>query len=116
MLKKEAKSFGDAFRGLIYLFKTERHAQVHLLITIVVIAAGFILHISSTDWMLICIAIALVIGAEAFNTALEKLCDVVHPEQHKQIGLVKDLAAGAVLLCAGIAVIIGSIIFIPKIF
>lgn len=115
MLKKEAKSFGDALRGLYYLFTTERHAKVHLVITIAAVVAGFIYHIALTDWMFICIAIALVIGAEAFNTAIEKLCDVLHPQQHQQIGLVKDMAAGAVLLSAVIAVIIGCIIFIPKI-
>jgi len=115
MLKKEAKSFGDAIHGLVHLFRTERHAQVHVAITVGVIVAGCILKISPTEWMFICTAIAVVLGAEAFNTAIEKLCDVVHPDKHKQIGLVKDMAAGAVLLCAGIAVIIGCIIFIPKI-
>lgn len=112
-MQQEVKKFGYAFRGLRILFAKETHAKVHAVIAIGVIAAGLLLNISQTDWALICIAIALVIGAEAMNTAIEKLCDVAQPEKDARIRDIKDIAAGAVLLCAGIAVVIGIIVFGP---
>lgn len=115
MLKKEIISFGDALRGLKFLFTQERHAIIHLVITCLVIIAGLWLNISTTDWLFILVAIALVITTEALNTSVEKLCDVVHPAENKHIGFVKDIAAGAVLFAAIIAVIMGLIIFIPYI-
>lgn len=115
-MKKEIKSFGDAIRGLIIFFAKERHAKLHFGIMLMVIIAGFYLHVSANEWILLCIAFALVIGSEALNTAIEKLSDIVQPEKHSGIRDVKDIAAGAVFFCVIIAIIIGLIIFIPKIF
>ncbi len=112
-MQDELKKFGYAFRGLRILFTKETHAKVHAVIAIAVIVAGLLLHISQTNWAMISIAIALVIGAEAFNTAIEKLCDVAQPEIDPRIRDIKDIAAGAVLCCAIIAVVIGIIIFGP---
>jgi diacylglycerol kinase len=73
------------------------------------------LEISRTDWLAVVLAIGLVLVAEATNTALEELVNFVSPEYHKQAGIVKDVAAGAVLLAAIIALVVGLLVFIPPI-
>ena len=78
-----------------------------------VIIAGIVLGITRTEWIMVVMCIGTVIAAELFNTAIEKLVDLVSPERHPVAGRVKDIAAGAVLVCAVAAAIIGLIIFIP---
>lgn len=78
-----------------------------------VIIAGIVLGITRTEWIMVVMCIGTVIAAELFNTAIEKLVDLVSPERHPVAGQVKDIAAGAVLICAVAAAIIGLIIFIP---
>ena len=85
------------------------------MISVCVIVAGFVLHISMGEWIAIGLCIALVIAAELINTAIEKLADIIDLKPNKDIGLVKDMAAGAVLWCAMSAVCIGLLIFVPKI-
>jgi diacylglycerol kinase len=114
-LKKRIKSFGFAFKGLYELIRSEPNARIHLLATIVAIVAGFYLKISNQEWCVVLIVIALVWAAEAFNTAIEKLADHLFPEYHETARIVKDVSAGAVLICAIIALICGLIIFLPKI-
>lgn len=114
--KKVLRSFRFAFRGIGVLFREEHNAWVHLLATILVLAAGFIFRISPTEWALVAFAIGLVFAAEILNSALERVCDVVQPEQDKRIGDIKDLCAAGVLVCALAAAAIGLIIFLPKIF
>ena len=80
-MKNEIKKFGYALRGLRILFAGERHAQIHLIAAVLVIAAGLFFNISHQEWTIVAIAIAAVIAAEAFNTAIEKLCDIVQPER-----------------------------------
>ena len=77
------------------------------------VIAGFLLEITRIDWMIVILCIGVVIAAELFNTAIEKLVDLVSPQQHPVAGQVKDIAAGAVLVCAATAAIIGLIVFIP---
>jgi len=113
-IKKRFLSFIPAFKGLFWLFKNEANAQVHLIATFVVIIAGFYFKIDQKDWLFLCFAIGLVISAEALNTSIEKLVDLLHPQNHKQAGLVKDLAAAGVLVATIIAVIIGVLVFVPK--
>lgn len=109
-------SFGYALKGMMTIFRTEQNIWIHLAASVVAIALGFILHISSGEWIAITIVIALVIAAELFNTAIEYLVDHISPEHHPKMGNVKDMAAGAVLIVAIAALITGLIIFIPKIF
>ena len=78
-----------------------------------VIIAGIVLGITRTEWIMVVMCIGTVIAAELFNTAIEKLVDLVSPVRHPVAGRVKDIAAGAVLICAVAAAIIGLIIFIP---
>lgn len=111
-IKKRILSFIPAFKGLLWLFKNEANAQVHLIATIVVIIAGFYFKIDQKDWLFLCFAIGLVISAEALNTSIEKLVDLLHPQNHKQAGLVKDLAAAGVLVATIIAVIIAVFVFV----
>ncbi|MFZ4800127.1 MAG: diacylglycerol kinase family protein [Bacteroidia bacterium] len=113
-IKKRILSFIPAFKGLFWLFKNEANAQVHLIATIVVIIAGFYFKIDQKDWLFLCFAIGLVISAEALNTSIEKLVDLLHPQKHAQAGLVKDLAAAGVLVASMLAVIIGVLVFVPK--
>jgi diacylglycerol kinase (ATP) len=113
-LKKFLRSFGYAFSGIRELFKSEQNARIHLLISIGVVLAGFFLKISPVEWCIILLCIALVTAAEAFNTVLEKLTDHNFPQYHETARVVKDIAAGAVLICALMAACCGIIIFLPK--
>ena len=107
------KSFTFAFAGIAYMLRTQHNAWLHLVATILVILAGFGLHVSGEDWRWLVAAIVLVWTAEAVNTAFEHLCDVVSPEFHASVQKSKDIAAGAVLICAIGAVIIGFQVFVP---
>ncbi|GAB3717379.1 hypothetical protein GCM10027592_59440 [Spirosoma flavus] len=108
--RKVIRSFGFAGQGILDLFRFENNAKMHLLIAILVVLAGFILELSRLEWAIILTQFGLVWAAEAFNTAIEKLCDFVSPGIHPQIKAVKDLSSGAVLLVAIAAAIIGLII------
>jgi len=110
-VRKVWRSFGFAGQGIIDLFRYENNAKVHLLIASVVILAGVLLNLSLVEWAIILTQIGLVWAAEAFNTAIEKLCDFVSPGLHPQIKAIKDLSSGAVLILAITAVIVGLVIF-----
>lgn len=114
-LNKRIKSFGFAFSGLYKLVKSESNARIHLAATIVAVLAGFFLKISNAEWCVVLIVIALVWAAEAFNTVIEKLTDYLFPEYHETARIVKDISAGAVLICSIAALVCGLIIFLPKI-
>lgn len=113
--KKLINSFKYAIEGFISSFKTERNMKIHILAMILVIVAGIYLELTVMEWCIIAFAIALVIGAELFNTAIETIVDMVSPEKNPKAKLAKDISAAAVLAFAIGAAIIGAIIFIPKI-
>lgn len=115
-LKERLCSFKFAFKGILYLVKTQHNFWIHLFATLVVVAAGFIFDISRAEWIILSLTIGVVLAAEAFNTAIELLVDKISPEYNKTAGLIKDVAAGAVLLIAIVAAVIGIMIFAPKIF
>jgi len=108
------KSFKYAFTGFSNLFKNEHNARVHLVLTLVVILLGVLLKINSIEWSLIVMAIGIVFIAELLNTAIEKLADFVEPNTNKTIGEIKDYGAAAVLTAALVSIVLGSIVFIPK--
>lgn len=112
-LAKRIASFGHAFRGLGFMLKTQHNAWIHLLATAAVIGAGLWMNLSFYDWRWIVFAIGFVWVAEIVNTAFEHLCDVVQPEFHVSVKAAKDVAAGAVLVAAFIAVIIALLVFLP---
>ncbi|MFK7806184.1 MAG: diacylglycerol kinase [Saprospiraceae bacterium] len=115
-LKSRASSFKHAFNGLIYLIKNEPNFRIHLAAAILSVCLGFYLKISALEWIALTICIGLVMATETLNTALEELCDLIHPEQHPKIKNTKDLGAAAALVTAVTALLIGLIIFIPKLF
>ena len=112
--KKLINSFKYAIEGFVSSFKTERNMKIHVLAMVIVIVLGFYLKINLIEWCFIALAIALVIGAELFNTAIETIVDMVSPEKNPKAKLAKDISAAAVLALAVGAVVIGTIIFIPK--
>ena len=114
-IRKAIRSFKYAGMGIYSLFRYENNARIHFIACILVVIAGVIVHISATEWCILVVLIGLVWSAEAMNTAIEKLADVVSPEYNPGIKDVKDLAAAGVLILAISAVIAGAIIFVPKI-
>jgi diacylglycerol kinase (ATP) len=108
------RSFRYAFRGIRCILRTQHNAWLHALATAGVVIAGIILRVSATEWALLVLAMMAVWTAESFNTALEHLSDAVSPQDHPLVGKAKDIAAGAVLLSAFGAAIIGLIVFGPR--
>lgn len=114
-IKKRLKSFTYAWKGIKSFICREHNAWIHLSIALLTIAAGFFFEIQRMEWIAIIICIGAVIAAEAFNTAIERLVNLTSPEWHPIAGEVKDIAAGAVLICAVASAIVGLVIFIPYI-
>lgn len=112
--RKKFPGFKHAFHGIRLLLRYEHNVRLHCLIGIYTVLAGFLLNISATEWMAVVIVCGCVLAAEALNTAVEQLADVVSPEYSEAIKKVKDLAAGGVLFMAVAAAIVGLIIFLPK--
>ena len=115
-LKHQTKSFGFAIEGIIFSFKKGTHFKIHILALIPVTILGFLYSISSVEWLVIILISSAVISAEAINTAIEETCDVLYPENHPGLKLAKHCAAGGVLILSIAAIVIGAIIFLPKIF
>ncbi len=110
------KSVKYAFLGMLRLIKTEASIQIQFVIAIIVTVAGFYYSISNTEWIMQCFAIGMVMSIEGLNTAVEEVANFIHPNHHPKIGIIKDIAAGAVFIASIAASIIGLIIYIPKIF
>ena len=114
-IKKRIISFKYAINGLKIILSTQHNFLIHLIVAVLVTVAGLFFKVSDLEWCILIITIALVLGAEAFNTSIEKLTDIVSPDFNIQAGKVKDIAAAAVLITALASVIIGLTIFLPKI-
>ncbi|KEO78411.1 diacylglycerol kinase family protein [Paenibacillus sp. SEL1] len=104
-------TFRYAAEGVMYALRTQVNMRIHVAVAFLVIVAGLTLHISRLDWLFVCVAIAIVIVAELFNTAVEAAVDLISPDIHPLAKAAKDTAAGAVLLAAVFAVIIGIFVF-----
>ncbi len=113
-MNRQLASFKYAFKGLYNLIRTERNARIHIAAAIGTVLAGWWLDLSVTEWSLVTLCIGMVIAAEGFNTAIEKLTDLVSPAYHPLAEKVKDIAAGAVLAVAIAAAVVGLMVFIPK--
>lgn len=113
-IKARLASFKNAWGGVTVFIRQEHNAWIHCTITVLVIIAGLLFHISTAEWIAVFFAIGLVLAAEAINSAIERLSDVVQPEKDERIRDIKDISAGAVFICAITAAIIGVIIFLPK--
>ncbi|OGI64770.1 hypothetical protein A3H53_00490 [Candidatus Nomurabacteria bacterium RIFCSPLOWO2_02_FULL_40_10] len=112
---KYSEKFRNAFRGLYVVSKTTRHLFIHVISALVVVVFGFYFKVSSLEWVVLVFAIGFVLVAEVFNTAIEIDIDLTSPEYHPFARDTKDVAAAAVLLSAFVAVVVGLIIFLPKI-
>lgn len=112
--QKFIKSTSFAVKGIRSMIISENNARIHLLASTVVITAGMFFGLSKQEWLWISLAIALVWILEAINTAIEAMVDLVSPGFHPLAGKVKDTAAAAVLIASFFAVIVGIIIFFPK--
>ena len=113
-MKKFLLGFVYAFQGLTVLLKTERNFKFHLIAFVSVFITGIYFQIEKSEWLAIFIISAVVLTAEALNTAIEKLCNHLNPEIHPSIKEVKDISAAAVLISSIVAVLIAGIIFLPK--
>ena len=112
---KIIKSFVFAFNGIKICFFSETNFKIHLLVAVIAVLFGIGFKISGTEWLAIIFCISLVVAMEMINTAIEKLCNVVHKDFSMCIKNVKDIAAGAVLVTALFTLLTGIIIFLPKI-
>ncbi|WP_079242203.1 diacylglycerol kinase family protein [Chryseobacterium indologenes] len=110
------KSFLHAFRGIFMMVKTERNFQIEFIAFFVNLFLIFYFKLNSTDTALVIIASFAVLSAEIFNTAIEKICDIIQPDFDKRIGFIKDIAAGAVVLTAIAAVIVGVLVYWKYVF
>lgn len=110
---KIIRSFAYAFTGIAIVIKSEINAIIHLFATAVVVGLGLRYEITSLEWISLLIVIGMVWLTEIINTALEETIDLLHPERAVAAGRIKDMAAGAVLVAALIALAVGCIIFIP---
>jgi diacylglycerol kinase len=108
-------AFKNAFNGFKYVFTTQRNAKIHLLISFLVFLCGVFFRISLIQWAAISIVIGLVWAAECMNTGVEKLTDLASPEYHILARVAKDCAAAAVLMASITSVIVGFIVFIPRV-
>jgi diacylglycerol kinase (ATP) len=114
-IRNRIKSFSYALAGLRRFVWQEHNARIHLAATIAVVIAAFLLHVSRLESIALILVVGGVWATEMLNTCLEMIADIISPEEHPTIKFIKDLAAGAVLVAAITAVIVGLIIFIPKI-
>lgn len=115
-ISERLKSFKPAIDGLKWFLANEHNVRVHIFLSFCAVTSGLYLHISNNEWVAICICIGLVISLEAANSAIEKLVDLVSPEKNQLAGLVKDLAAAAVLVASITSLAVAIIIFFPKLF
>ncbi|HTQ06415.1 MAG TPA: diacylglycerol kinase family protein [Polyangiaceae bacterium] len=111
-VRRRLRSFVHALRG-VWQLRTEPNARIHSLATVAVLVAGVLVGLSALEWCALVLAAALVFAAEALNTALEYLANAVMPERHPLVGTAKDLAAGAVLITAVGAAIVGALVLGP---
>ena len=111
LLRRRAVSFQHAVRGVRSALASEVHLRFHAGVSVLVLGLGFYLDLNHTEWALVALAIAAVWSAELLNTAVEALTDLVSPAYHPLAGKAKDVAAGAVLLAALGAAVVGLIVF-----
>ena len=111
---KRMLSFKFAFQGIKLLFKEEHNSWIHLCFTILAVALAVWLKISLLEWVLVIFCIGFVFVIEIINTAIENICDFISPEKNSMIKRIKDLSAAAVLFSAVTSLIVGILIFLPK--
>jgi len=107
-------AFRYAWKGLLFFIGRERHAALHLFISMLTLVLGLILNLKTWEWIIIFLCLAMVISMEIINSSIERLTDIISPQRSATAGAVKDLGAAAVLVSSFFAAIVGLIIFVPK--
>lgn len=113
-MKKLLSSAGYALHGIALFVRTERNARIEISISVVVVILAFYVKISLVEWSILLLCIGLVLMAEAFNSAVERMADFQTKEKHPEIKGIKDIAAGAVMISVMISLVIGVIILGPR--
>lgn len=111
---KRLQSFVFAFSGLAAFLRSEPNGRIHLVATVVVIILAIVFHCNTMEWALLTIVMAMVWITELLNTVIEKMMDHLSPDIHPRVKWIKDVAAGAVLIAAIAAAVVGGLIFIPR--
>ena|SRR5688572_10483287 len=109
-----AKSFGFAFNGLKEAFKNERNFRVQFVFAIIAIVLAFVFNLSTVEWAILLLTIAIVLILELINTSIEMVVDIISPEIQEKAKIAKDVSASAVFIASVTSVLIGAIIFLPK--
>ncbi len=107
------KSFGFAIQGIIHLLKNERNFKIQFVVFILVLVVSYFLEITKKEWIIVLFCSMLVLSLEGINTSIERLCDENQPQFNLNIKIIKDVAAGAVLIASIFSAIIGLIVFLP---
>lgn len=107
-------AFGYAFQGIFHLFRSQRNARIHMLVALNAIALGLVLQIERLDWLAITITIMIVLAMEGVNTAIEAVVDLASPNHHPLAKIAKDVGAGTVLLVAIGSIVVGMLVFLPR--
>lgn len=114
-IKRLAKSFTYAFRGLLKVFREEQNLTVHTFAAVIVIAAGLYFNVSRIEWALLLLSIFIVFLMEIVNSAIERVTDILKPRIHEYVKEIKDIMAAAVMLASFFAILIGVLVFLPQI-
>lgn len=115
-IRKHTISFKHAFDGVVWAFRTQPNYTIHFFLSILALFLGVVLRISYVEFLIIIVLIGLGLAIETINTAIEKVCDAVDKSFNEDIKIAKDVAAGAMLIFAWMAIIVAGIIFLPKLF
>lgn len=114
-IKERLKSFIHAFNGLRIMILEEHNFRIHIIVAALVVVFGFIVHLSISEWLVLILTITMVVTLEIINSSIENLADIISPEWNTKIKKVKDVCAAAVLIAGLASIVIGALIFIPKI-
>jgi diacylglycerol kinase len=114
-LRKFFQSFAYAWQGIRWMLKHQQNMRFHLMATAICVIAGISLGIRLAQWTALVFAITVVLVAEALNSAVEAVMDLIHPDHNEFVKIIKDVMAGAALLAAAGAATIGCLVFIPRI-
>lgn len=114
-LRQRIRSLGYAWQGILFFFRKEHNAVIHLIATLSVIFLAYIFEVSATEAIALTGVTGFVWAAELFNTAIEKTMDLITDKKHSSVKFIKDVAAAAVLVAAMTALLTGAFVFVPKI-
>lgn len=112
-MRKLITSFGHAAAGIRHVVQTQKNVRIHLLVAAGALMLGWVVHLERCEWLVLLLTCALVLTAEGLNTAIEAAVDTATTTYHPMARVAKDVAAGSVLFCAAVAVLIGIILFGP---